>query len=233
MNEEFIGLFSGGKDSIVACLVAGVKEVVYCRTGVGLNEQYVKDMCKRFDWKLIIVEPKQGESYEEFVKKYGFPHSGIHNSIMGCLKFHPLRKWHYEQKKLGRNIMFVSGARRKESKRRKKRDYMKKQYNELDGMRFYKSIFDWTTTQVWDYLKENNIPRSPIYETMHISGDCLCGSFSSKGESAFLKMFHPKMFNYFLELEKKYGGKWGNQISIVDMKNQKTLDELICTECHI
>lgn len=78
---ENIGLFSGGKDSLAACLVAGVKEVVYCRTGVGLNENYVIDTCNEFNWKLNIVEPKE-LAYELFVNEFGFPKPTSHSWIM-------------------------------------------------------------------------------------------------------------------------------------------------------
>ena len=229
--EEKIGLFSGGKDSLVACIVAEVKKVVYCRTGVGLNEEYVKEMCKMFGFELIIVEPKSGESYEDFVKKYKFPHQGMHNSVFGFLKGHPIRKWHNEQKKLGKKILFISGRRKNESARRR-RMKSNKEYNTFDGMKFWSPIFDWDTPRVWAFLKEHDIPRSPIYDTMHISGDCFCGAFSSRGESNFLQIFHPELANRLIELEKKYGGKWGNQISMVDMKKQTKLDDLVCVECH-
>jgi len=68
---------------------------------------------------------------------------------------------------------------------------------------------------------------------MHLSGDCMCGSFSSRGESDWLLLFHPEMAKRFKEMEKKYGGHWGNQISMTDMEKQTKLDEdLICSECQ-
>ena len=242
---EYVGLFSGGKDSMVACLEAGVKEVVYCRTGVGLNEEYVVKTCKRFGWKLHIVEPKEGETYEDFVRRFGFPHQGIHNTIMGMLKWHPMRKWYSTQKKLGRDIIYISGRRKKESARRK-RMKSNKEYLEMDGIKFYSPIFDWSTGEVWVYLEEHNIDRSPIYETMHLSGDCMCGAFSQKGESGILSIFHPEMAKRFRRMEAEYGGKWGNQISMTDMEKQQNLeiwmdalteagigDDLICQECTV
>lgn len=235
-NIEYIGMFSGGKDSLVAChkmWKKGImKRVMYCKTGVGLNEDYVKEICKKFEWELIIVEPAQHETYEIFVDRFNFPHQGMHNAIMGFLKWHPIRKWHNEQKKLGKNIIFLSGRRKKESNRRK-RMKSNKEYVTTEGMTFWSCIFNMETVEVWDYLKENNLKRSPTYETMHLSGDCLCGAFSSKGESDWLTVFHPEMAQRFKELEKKYGGKWGNQISLSDMENQTKLDDLICSECVV
>ena len=232
--------------------MAQVKEVVYCRTGVGLNEEYVKKICNRFNWKLNIVEPKIDESYEDFVRRFGFPHSGIHNVVMGFLKWHPIRKWFYDQKKLGRKIIYISGRRKNESTRRMRMKTNKRDLI-MDGMHFHSPIFDWSTGQVWVYLEEHKIERSPIYDTMHMSGDCMCGAFSQKGESAFLQMFHPKLAEWLEDLEKKYGGKWGNQISLTDMKKQQKMnkwlsdnkisteqlyhagiiDDLVCQECTV
>ncbi len=226
-----IGLFSGGKDSLVACLEAKVNEVLYCRTGVGLNEDYVKDMCKKFNWKLNIVEPKINETFEDFVRKFGFPHQGMHSAIMGYLKYHPIRKWHREQEKKGWDIVFISGRRKKESKRRMR---MKSNTaaNVMERMKFYSPIFEWETVDIWDYIKKHNLPRSPIYDTMHMSGDCMCGAFSQRGESQWLNIFHSEIAKRFLELEKKYGGKWGNQLSFKDVQNQTMLDDLICMDCQ-
>lgn len=235
-DAEMIGLFSGGKDSLVVChklwKEGKLKEVLYCRTGVGLNEEYVKSMCKRFGWKLNIVEPAPHETYEKFVERFSFPHQGIHSTIMGFLKWHPMRKWQREQKKLGRKIIFISGRRKKESKRRMKMKSNKEMLT-MDGMTFWSYIFNMRTVEVWDYLKENNLQRSPTYETMHLSGDCMCAAFSTRGESDWLSVFHPEMAARFKALEDKYGGKWGNQISLTDMQNQTKLDDLICSECVV
>ena len=236
MSVEYIGLFSGGKDSLVTCHKAWkdgiMNEVIYCRTGVGLNEDYVKETCKKYGWELTIVEPAKHETFEIFVERFSFPHQGMHGAIMGFLKGHPLRKWNREQKKLGRKIIYLSGRRLSESARRKRMKSNTEKAN-FDGMDMWSYIFKMSTIEVWKYIGEHDLKRSPTYETMHLSGDCLCGSFSTKGESAFLKMFHPEMAKRFLELEKKFGGKWGNQISLSDMEHQTQLDDMICSECVV
>ena len=89
---------------------------------------------------------------------------------------------------------------------------------------------------------------------MYVISNQRRGAFSSKGESDWLSVFHPEMAKRFLELEKKHGGKWGNQISITDMQNQTKMkdwlqenkidvkelarnnvipDEMICSECVV
>ena len=117
---KFVGLFSGGKDSLAVCHYLWKKEclneVLYCDTGIKArgNFEFVLSTCHDYKWKLNIVYPKVGETYEDFVRKFGFPHSGIHPSIMGYLKWHPIRKWARENQ----GVCFVSGRRKKESKRR-------------------------------------------------------------------------------------------------------------------
>jgi len=224
---ESIGLFSGGKDSYTACKVANVKEVTYCNTGVGLNFDYVLKICKREDWKLNVVYPKDGQTYEDFVKKYGFPHYGVHSYVMHYLKQNPLRQWLKKQK---REIMFVSGRRKKESKRRMRMKSNKEYYKE-GKMFFYCPIINWTTKEVYDYIKDNKLELSPIYETMHMSGDCFCGAFAQKGESQLLYTFHKDLALKIQELESKYGGHWGNGTSITGSSKQQKLTELICMDC--
>jgi hypothetical protein len=56
-----------------------------------LNSFYLA--CDKYNCKLNVVSPKQGETYEDFVRKFGFSRSGIHSAIMSYLKWHPIRKW--------------------------------------------------------------------------------------------------------------------------------------------
>jgi len=226
-QEEKVVLFSGGKDSLVAGLVENVKEAAYCNTGVGLNFNYVLETCNKLGWKLNVVFPKPTETFEIFVKRFGFPHQGMHNAVMGFLKWHPIRKWANEQ---DRDILLISGRRKKESKRRMKMK-SNKQYSEMEGMRFYAPIYNWTTKQVWDYIKEHGLEISPIYKTMHMSGDCFCGAFAQKGESQLLYTFHKDLAEQIIELENKYGGKWGNGTSMIGTTKQSKLTELVCAEC--
>ena len=222
-----VGLFSGGKDSLTACYYEGVKEVVYCKTGIGLNFEYVLKMCNKLGWKLHVVEPAKHQTYEKFIEKFSFPHYFVHGAVMRYLKTGPLRKWWIDQ---GRDILFISGRRKNESEKRKRMKSNTK-HSKLDGMNFYSPIFDWSTPMVYDYLKKEKLELSPTYETMHMSGDCFCGAFSRRGESFLLKVFHKELAAKIEDLEDKYGGHWGNYTSMKAVKNQTTLDNLICMDC--
>ena len=147
-EQELIGLFSGGKDSLTACHYlwkqGKLDEVVYCNTGVGLNFKYVLETCNKFGWKLNVLQPKEGESFEDYIRKFGFPHNLNHLGVMGYLKWHPMRTWYNQQKKLGRDITLISGRRKKESARRKRMKSMK-EYEKTEGMKFYSPLFNWRT----------------------------------------------------------------------------------------
>src|SRR6185436_13375766 len=124
----------------------------------------VRDTCQKFGWKLYICEPKKGETMEDFVRKFGFPHQGIHNAIMSFLKYHPWRKFNRDN---GRNLTYFSGRRKKESKRRSK--IVKTQIDKIDGMTFNAEIWDWKDQDVWNYIKKNELDLCPVYETLHMS----------------------------------------------------------------
>ncbi len=119
-KAQYVGLFSGGRDSLAACHYLGVKEVIYLHTGVGVNESYVEKICKKLGWKLNILRPKNGDKeYELFIKKYKFPKPTNHSWIMHNLKQKPLDKWHRKEIKL-RNLILISDIKRKESSKRTK-----------------------------------------------------------------------------------------------------------------
>jgi len=229
---KYVGLFSGGKDSLVVCHYLWkqkkLNEVVHCRTGIGTHENldYVKSTCSKFGWKLNIIEPKEGETYQDFVRKFGFPHEGMHSAIMGYLKWHPLRKFGRDNE-----CIFVSGRRKKESKRR-----MRTVKHELEKvekhMTFYSPLMDWTTPQVWQYIYDNKLEICPVYETLHMSGDCLCGAFAESGEAELIATFHTDLASKIKDLETKYGGMWGNGSSLTGALKQSKMTNFLCQECQ-
>jgi 3'-phosphoadenosine 5'-phosphosulfate sulfotransferase (PAPS reductase)/FAD synthetase len=195
--NKFVMMFSGGKDSLTTAHFLYDKldidfELLYCDTGIGLkeNRDYVKSISKKYGWKLNIVDPLPHETYEIFIKRFGFPYGGIHQVIMGFLKYHPMRKWYREQRKLNPEVKIglCSGRRRLESARRKK---MKSNRPILDTekMIFICPIYYWSDKQVWDYIKTEKLGLCSVYDTLHISGDCLCGAYGTQDEYDLMKIF--------------------------------------------
>ena len=109
-------------------------------------------------------------------------------------------------------------------------------------MWFVSPLFFKSNEWVYDYFIKNNIKRCPVYETLHISGDCLCGAFAKKEELKLLEMFHPEVFDKIQRLEKLVKEKgtpeaqkqptWGiHGQSTKSVKAQSDLESFVCSEC--
>ena len=187
-------------------------------------------------------EISQPFTFENLVLNYGFPTAGGHNLTMGWLKYFPMRNFIYQKIKAGENPAIISGVRKKESKRRSKRKSYASYINNDGKIFFVCPLFFKSNDWVTKYWIENNIKRSPVYNTLHLSGDCLCGCFAKSSELKLLQMFHPEVFAEIKRLEKlvkEKGSKeaqkfttWGNNNkSTSDIESQTTLESAICSEC--
>ena len=230
-DKAFWVLFSGGKDSTcTAHYLASqgkLKGCVFLDTGINTPDiiPFVSSICKVRDWRLEIA--KTPRSYETMVEKYGFPRPFTHQMYMIGLKLHALQVF---RRKFGK-VTLASGVRRYESKRRFGNV---KEVSIIAGMECYAQIADWTNRQVWDYIKANDLEISPAYQKLHISGDCLCGAFARREESALLRIFYPDVFERIGLLEQKIKAKqkfntWGNHGGVQEVNGQS----LLCAECEI
>ena len=261
LTHFYVG-YSGGKDSgICLDLIAKnypkyFKGAMYINTGIGTNAtlDFVKEWCKQKNYPLFIVRPEDvkrvrktirgnpGEnfSYEKLVTEHGFPHQGFHTTTMRHLKYFPMRKFVKDRIALGEKPCIVSGVRVNESARRKIK--WKKYLWQDSKMWFVSPIFFKSNDWVMKYWIEHNIKRSPVYETLHLSGDCLCGCFARENELELLKMFHPEVYEKIKRLEKlikekgtneaKENTTWGNyKQSTSNVEAQDDIEGIICTEC--
>ena len=265
--DSFYVAYSGGKDSgIVLNYVAKnfpkqFKGAIFCNTGIATDAcvQFVRSVCKKNGYPLFEVKPsdvkrkkdnkygrKKGEpfSFEDLVLQWGFPHHHIHDKIMGILKHQPMREFIKQKIKSGEKTAIISGVRKKESARRtiKAKEYIFKQ----EGSFFVSPLFYKSNNWVMKYYIENGLKRSPVYDTLHISGDCLCGCFAEKSELKLLQMFHPEVFNEIKRLEKKLmeegrafaktNKTWGkferrSQSATENTEAQSQIENFLCNDC--
>ena len=219
-------LFSGGKDSFAtAKFLQGqglLKGCVMIDTGIAVPEWKATclAMCEQQGWDAVIVPTPV--RYEWIVWKYGFPGYQGHYFTMNYLKGRAIREW----KKQYPGEALASGVRQAESARR---SVTAKPLSTFEGVQVYAPIYDWTTAQVWAYVRQHGYERPRAYSTLQISGDCLCGAFASEWEREALAIHHPEMAARICAMGKdRHGKEWG----WCNKKAQKGPEEqLICAEC--
>ena len=262
--EDFYVAYSGGKDSgIVLDLIAKeypkyFRGVIFVDTGIATKAtvDFVNDYCKKHNYPLDVLHPtdvvrkkkspygKIGEpfTFENLVLTFGFPTAGGHRVTMGYIKWFPIRKFMKNKIKSGEKACIIGGIRRKESKRRATRKSYKNYINTDGNITFVLPLYYKSNDWVMRYFIENDIKRSPVYETLHISGDCLCGCFAKKDELKLLEMFHPEVYAEIKRLEKlilekgtdlaKENSNWGNlNTSTINVKAEDKVEAALCAEC--
>lgn len=241
-------LFSGGKDSVCVAhfiatnypkLFAGC---VFTNTGLATNQtrKFVIDYCKEMGWKLHMTWPSENERYYKIVMNHGFARQGNHRLVMGYIKYH---SWYYFLKEKitgGQNACFISGVRKKESKiRDKKRLFTKTPVDTRSRYEIFVKPFLYKNgLQLWEYYNKYELKKSPAYEWLNKSGECLCGSFTEPWELMMLEKYDQLSFQAIKWLEKEiqlHGSyeakkfpKWGIHGSYTDdIEQQKTFDDFL------
>jgi 3'-phosphoadenosine 5'-phosphosulfate sulfotransferase (PAPS reductase)/FAD synthetase len=226
IDSLYVGL-SGGKDSSVVAHFAAenfpelFKGCIFCDTGIAVKEakEFVISYCKEMG--------------------YGFPGPNVHTTIMRHLKYIPMRELIRSRIELGERPAILSGVRKQESVRRgiNASDEVYR-----DGkMIFISPMLYKSDSWMYAYYTEHKLKRSPVYDTLHISGDCLCGCFSKPGEAKLLDIFHKPTAKQIHELEEwmreNFDGPnhlktWGKQAGMTHAGDQDTIDKFLCNDCY-
>lgn len=186
-------LYSGGNDStVLAHLVRrDVDYAAHINTGIGIEEtrQFVRDTCAA--WDLPLIE-EHGESYRDLVIAHGFPGPAHHFKMYQRLKERGLRK---VRKRLVKHpyrerVLFIAGRRRDESERRK----AVPEHERTGSIVWASPLANWTDQDMALYRKYvPNVPRNPVSDHLHMSGECLCGAFAKPNELEEIRFFYPNV----------------------------------------
>ncbi|MEU8104511.1 phosphoadenosine phosphosulfate reductase family protein [Nonomuraea muscovyensis] len=231
-------LVSGGNDSMVLMhLVRDYLDssahdaVVHVNTGIGIEDtrQHVRDITAA--WNLPLRELHPRDSYEDLVLGKviartgpnagirsvwkGFPGPGGHGVMYRRLKNEPLQRNRAAiigTRGRSQKVLYLAGMRWDESDRRFRTAA------EIDpdgGIIWCSPLVHWTNAQMREYRERYLIPRNPVADHLHMSGECLCGAYAKPGELEEIEFFYPKVAYTIRSLEKKVQAagipacKWG------------------------
>ncbi|KKL78849.1 hypothetical protein LCGC14_2020760, partial [marine sediment metagenome] len=150
-QEGFFLAFSGGKDSVVIedlTQKASVAfDIHYNITGIDPPElvYFIRN-----NYPNIVYE-KPLENIWHLVERKGLPRR---NARFCC---------EYLKEHSGGGRVVLTGIRWQESWRRKKRA-MVETCRWVKAKSFLHPIIDWTTAEVWEYIKSNNLPYCSLYD---------------------------------------------------------------------
>jgi len=218
---------SFGKDSIAVLHMAlKIKpdiKVIFENTGVEFPETIkFKNQIKK-EWNLNLYETKPLKTFWECADKYGLPkhrkQGGKGGNSPRCCQYLKEKPGLILQKELGVNAI-ITGLQSCESRARsliakrydnKKAPYMEKEHIIFCSKRWFTRhtgtwmihpIMDWSTQDVWDYIKENNIPINEVYTKwggIYPRCGCLpCTAYISWEER--LSVSHPALYKKLKEM---------------------------------
>ena len=201
-KKKFVVLYSGGKDSSMCADLLNkmglLDHVLTIDTGEAIDElwPFMRDETKRQGWHHVIRKTRQ--NFNDYVYRYGNPASRAHHFVMGVLKGERMRQYYNEE--LNSDYIYVSGIRAPESKERA-RNYSY-HINKEGSLLFVSPIFYKTTQEVLDYVTKHKINLSPVYKSVHISGDCTCTANGDEIEKLEIRIHYPENYKRILEREK-------------------------------
>lgn len=215
--SHVFALFSGGHDSLCATHIAsclpGFSGVIHCNTGIGIEKtrEYVRDTCARFGWPLLEEHPDY-LTYEDLILGRKPGHDGPYLAgFPGGSKSHMRFYYYLKQRSIERvvrehkqhrrdRIGLVSGIRADESVRRMSGTFA--EYAHRDGAQLWLNpILDWTDRDKNAYMEAHDLPRSIVVDTLHRSGECLCGAFTAKDEFRDIELWYPEAAQRIKDLE--------------------------------
>ena len=188
-----VGLFSGGNDSTVLChvMLPRITHLAHANTTIGVEQtrEFVRETAVEWRKPLLEFKPaRESDHYRALVLGHGFPGPGHHFKMYQRLKERSLRQ---VRKSLvtsrAERVVFLAGRRRTESKRRAAVPMM-----ERDGSIVWASpMVNWTKMDLNTYRLMHEVPVNEVTDLLHMSGECLCGSFAHAGELDEIAMWFP------------------------------------------
>ena len=249
-------LFSGGNDSTTLAHLfrREVDYAAHANTTIGIEEtrDFVRNTCE--EWGLPLIErkpPQESDHYRSLVLERGFSKKGerlggfpgpaMHFKMFARLKERALEQIQRELVTNPRKerVVFVAGRRRDESARRNAIPAM-----ERKGSRVYVSpLVNWTKADLNTYrLVAGDVPTNRVSDLIHMSGECLCGSFAHPGEREEVGYWFPEFLAEIEELERLLADRddipehrktwgWGADPAKKALDGKASRTGILCSSC--
>lgn len=204
--EGYFLAFGGGKDSVVIhdlTQKAGVRfDAHYNITGIDPPElvYFIRDHYP----KMIYEKPKK--RLWELIETKGLPRR---NARFCC---------EYLKEHSGAGRVVLTGIRWQESVRRKQRK-MVETCRWVKGKSFVHPIIDWTTYEVWQYIRINHLPYCSLYDEGFKRLGCVLCPMATKQQALRDMARWPKIATAWYRATQRYFD--GNKVSKL-----KTVDQL-------
>lgn len=207
-------LYSGGNDSTVLTHLFrhDIDCAIHANTGIGIKEtrHFVRNTCE--EWGVSLIErtsPHERDHYRSLVLTRergkrgqalgGFPGPAMHFKMYARLKervFELVRNMLVSNPRRER-VIYIAGRRRDESPRRAQVPKSERR----GSIVFVSPFVNWTKLDLNTYRLRHRLPVNRASATIHMSGECLCGSMASPGEREEIAYWFPGDFEEIAELE--------------------------------
>ena len=218
-------LFSGGKDSLASLLLAldaGLKyiKVLYVEVTGNTDQkcnEYVHRICEKLGIHDRLKHVKREDlEFFECMKKWGIP---IFNINRWCL-------WEFKDRlfRLHATNLRLCGMKSTDSVRRKHIKLIER-FHVVNAI-VINPIWNWSTYEVLDYIKERGVEINPCYRVYGHSGNCMFCPYHSK-EKIILTMQDPYWREKILTtlLQTPWKSRYSQQIAMrwIKYAHYKTL----------
>ena len=203
-------LFSGGDDSLALTHMAMEQGwadfVIHLNTNSSIPENidYVREVCEEYQWPIFIISSPM--PLDTFAYRYGFPGSSCHTMAFQYFKGRQLG--HFYRKRSG-DVKLFSGVRKLESDRRMENIEAEVQYEDASESGNFTGwwvspLIDKTDDWVHEYRERHDLPRNPISQKIHRSGDCQCLAYGNRSEElVMIEAEYPEFAEWLLNVEKR------------------------------
>lgn len=244
---------SGGHDSVTAAYIASQAQrfdsAFHINTGVGLEatEKYIEEICRKQGWPLEVFKAMENhrangkadpQDYFAMIEERGFPGPAMHWKMYQRLKQRQIerfcranKKWHSREV-----VMIVSGRRKQESVRRGQK--VVGPWEREGRVIWANPLWDFSKLDCSRIMRFVGLPRSPVVDLIHKSGECLCGAFGSQSELKETAMWFRddptirRILGCQERIRAKFGHGWGQEPPCKNSREQRKIGPM-CSNCEL